>query len=214
MSPLQGFGKMWQKTYKVTIPESVVTPQELIAAWKKNFPKFWPEKNFFYGPLTGIAPGEVAVLNMSMPGRLKLSTGVLVLYADEESFTLMTPQGHMLSGWVTFSSFESGEGTVAQTQVLMRADDPIFELGLVLGGHKKEDRFWNVTLTNVATHFGVQDAEVDTQIVCVDKKRQWRNAKNVWHNSAIRSGMYAIGAPFRAIGRLFKKKEQAPAPPE
>ena len=46
----------------------------------------------------GIAPGEVAGLGMSMPGGLTLSTGVLVMYADEESFTLMTPQGHMFVG--------------------------------------------------------------------------------------------------------------------
>ena len=42
-----------------------------------------------------------------MPGGLKLSTGVLVLYADDESFTLMTPQGHMFAGWITFSAFVS-----------------------------------------------------------------------------------------------------------
>ncbi|MFN2595324.1 MAG: hypothetical protein ABR579_10595 [Actinomycetota bacterium] len=207
MSPLQGFGKMWQKTYKVSIPASVATPQEVIATWKANFPKFWPPKNFFYGPLTGIAPGEVAVLNLSMPGRLKLSTGVLVLYADEESFTLMSPQGHMFAGWITFSSFELDDQSVIQVQVLVRADDPIYELGLALGGHRKEDRFWFETLTNVGAHFEVEGVQVDTLAVCVDKKRQWRNAKNVWHNSAIRSGLYALGAPFRAVARPFKKKE-------
>ncbi|HET7483171.1 MAG TPA: hypothetical protein VFK89_09960 [Actinomycetota bacterium] len=214
MSPLQGFGKMWQKTYKVTVPGDRVSPKQLIATWKEHFPQFWPPKNFFYGPLTGIAPGEVAVLNLSMPGRLKLSTGVLVLYADDESFTLMTPQGHMFAGWITFSAFELDGGTVAQAQVLMRADDPIYEVGLALGGHRKEDKFWEETLGNVASHFGVEDADVDTQSLCVDKKRQWRNAKNIWHNSAIRSGMYAMGAPFRAIAKPFKKKESATAPPE
>ena len=52
---------------------------------------------------------------------MKLSTGVMVLYADEESFTLMTPQGHMFAGWITFSAIEDGDDTVAQAQVLMRA---------------------------------------------------------------------------------------------
>ena len=37
---------------------------------------------------------------------MKLSTGVMVLYADDESFTLMTPQGHMFAGWITFSATE------------------------------------------------------------------------------------------------------------
>ena len=41
---------------------------------------------------------------MTLPGKMKLSTGVMVLNADEESFTLMTPQGQMFAGWITFSA--------------------------------------------------------------------------------------------------------------
>ena len=209
MSPIQGFGKMWQKTYKVSLKGAKATPQEVIAAWKENFPRFWPKRNLFYGPLTGIAPGEVAVLSLSMPGRLKLSTGVLVLYADDESFTLMTPEGHMFAGWITFSSHEEGDATVAQAQVLMRSNDPIYEMGLTMGGHRKENKFWEHTLTSVAAHFGVKDAAVETQLLCVDKKRQWNKARNVTKNSAIRSGIYATGAPFRALAKPFRRKQDS-----
>ena len=205
-SPIQGFGKMWQKTYKIALGD-VADPRSVIATWKENFPKFWPAKNFFYGPLTGIAPGEVAVLNLSMPGRLRLSTGVLVLYADDESFTLMTPEGHMLSGWITFSAFEAEKGTIAQAQVLMRTSDPIYELGAIFGGHRKEDKFWDHTLTSLAAHFGVEGT-VDKQVVCVDKKRQWRSARNVKRNSAISSAKYALGAPFRALAKPFKRSQK------
>jgi hypothetical protein len=141
-SPIQGFGKMWQKTYQVRLPAERVSAADLIATWKQRFPDFWPDGNRFYAPLTGIEPGEVALLNMTLPGKMKLSTGVMVLYADNESFTLMTPQGHMFAGWITFSALEVDQETVAQAQVLMRASDPIFELGLTMGGHKQEDRFW------------------------------------------------------------------------
>ncbi len=202
-SPIQGFGKMWQKTYQVRLRREGVSPTDLIATWKQRFPEFWPEGNAFYGPLTGIAPGEVALLNMSLPGRMKLSTGVMVLYADEESFTLMTPQGHMFAGWITFSASEHEGETVAQAQVLMRASDPIFELGLAMGGHKQEDRFWNDTLASVAAYFGEPDREVETQVVCVDKKRQWSKWRNVWHSSAIRSTLYTVGAPARGVRGLF-----------
>ena len=75
---------------------------------KTNFASFWPRGNHFYGPITGIAPGEVALLNIKTGG-MPLSTGVLVLYADDESFTLMTPEGHMFAGWITFSSFHGGK---------------------------------------------------------------------------------------------------------
>jgi hypothetical protein len=203
-SPIQGFGKMWQKTYRVRIPAARVSNTDLIETWKRHFPDFWPEGNRFYGPLTGIEPGEVALLNMTLPGKMKLSTGVMVLYADEESFTLMTPQGHMFAGWITFSALEVEGETVAQAQVLMRASDPIFELGLTLGGHKQEDRFWQHTLTQLAGHFD-HEADVDTQVVCVDKKRQWSKWRNVWHSAAIRSTLYTLGAPGRAVKRLFKR---------
>ncbi|MBA3251391.1 MAG: hypothetical protein H0T66_14055 [Geodermatophilaceae bacterium] len=198
--PLQGFGTMWQKTYRVRLPRDVVEPRALIATWKERFPEFWPGGNRFYAPLTGIAPGEVALLNLALPGRLTLSTGVMVLYADEESFTLMTPQGHMFAGWITFSAVPAGDdGVMAQVQVLMRASDPIFELGLMLGGHAQEDRFWQETLTRLAAAHGLASASVQTTVICVDRKRQWSKWRNVWHSSAIRSSIYTLGAPVRLI---------------
>lgn len=199
-SPIQGFGKMWQKTYRVRIPAEQVSPTDLIATWKQRFPEFWPAGNRFYGPLTGIEPGEVALLQMALPGRMKLSTGVMVLYADEESFTLMTPEGHMLAGWITFSALEADGETVAQAQVLMRAGDPIFELGLALGGHRQEDVFWQHTLAAVARHFG-HEATVETRVVCVDRRRQWSRWANVRQSSAIRSTLYTAAAPARALRR-------------
>jgi hypothetical protein len=203
-SPIQGFGKMWQKTYQVRVPSESASATQLIATWKENFREFWPEGNHFYGALTGIAPGDVALLNMALPGKMKLSTGVMVLYADDESFTLMTPQGHMFAGWITFSASEADDHTVAQAQVLMRASDPIFEMGLTMGGHKQEDRFWQHTMTALAAHFG-HEGEVDTRVVCVDKKRQWSKWTNVWHSAAIRSTLYTMGAPGRGLKRLFKR---------
>ena len=199
--PIQGFGKMWQKTYQVRMPADRVSPADLITTWKRNFPDFWPAGNHFYGPLTGIAPGEVALLNLTLAGGVRLSTGVMVLYADEESFTLMTPQGHMFAGWITFSALEKDGETVAQAQVLMRASDPVFELGLTLGGHRQEDEFWAATLRGLAAHFG-QSPEVHTEVVCVDKRRQWSRWTNIWHSSAIRSTGYTLAAPWRGVRAL------------
>ena len=199
--PIQGFGKMWQKTYRVRLGGVQVSPAEIVQTWKENFASFWPEGSSFYAPLTGIEPGEVALLRADIGGGLKLSTGVFVLYADEESFTFMTPQGHMFPGWITFSaSSEEGE-TVAQAQVLMRAHDPLTEIGLTLGGHRKEDDFWEQTLTALTRHLGAT-ADPETQAVCIDKRRQWSKAGNVWHSAATRSGLHTAGAPLRrAVGR-------------
>ncbi len=196
LSPIQGFGKMWQKTYRVSLADTAVTPQEAIAVWKEEFPAFWPKGSQFHAPLTGISPGEVALLQASLGGGLKLSTGILVIYADEESFTFMTPQGHMFAGWITFSAFEQDGATVAQSQVLMRAQDPLTELGLTLGGHRKEDAFWRATLRALAERLGSNN-EPETSVVCVERRRQWSRAGNVRYNSAFKSGIHTATSPFR-----------------
>ncbi len=191
LGPIQGFGKMWQKTYNMRLEGADVGPSDLIREWKEHFPEFWPPGNQFYAPLTGISPGEVALIRASVAGGLKLSTGVMVLYSDEEAFTLMTPQGHMFAGWITFSAYESDGVTVAQVQVLMRTQDPLSELGAALGGHTQENRFWQQTLRNLAAYFGVSGT-LSTQVVCVDRKRQWSKAGNIKHSAAIRNGMAAL----------------------
>jgi len=199
--PLQGFGQMWQKTFRVRIiGDPDLSPEQVVATWKREFPTFWPKGNTFYAPLAGIRPGEVALLSGSV-GPVKMHTGVLVLYSDEEAFTLMTPEGHMLAAWITFSAFRATDGTVvAQAQALERASDPLFELGLVLGGHRMNTRFWAATLGNVAVRFG-STPDVETEVVCVDKRRQWRHVGNVRHNAGVRSMLYLAGAPVRWVRR-------------
>ena len=202
VSPIQGFGKLWQKTYRVELTGVDTDPAKVIATWKQAFASFWPDSGRFYGPLTSIAPGDVALLNLSVGGGVKLSTGIMVLYADEESFTFMTPQGHIFAGWITFSAATGQDGvTVAQAQVLLRANDPLYELAMPLAIHRQEDRFWQRTLANLARHLGVADPVVTTAVVCVDRRRQWSKAGNVWHNAGIRTALYVLGAPVRALGR-------------
>jgi hypothetical protein len=206
--PIQGFGQMWQKSYRVSLG-SEVSPSEVIAIWKEHFSEFWPKGNRFYAPLTGIAPGEVALLDVSLAPGAGLSTGVLVLYADDESFTLMTPQGHVFAGWITFSASTEEGNTVARALVLMRAADPICELGLTFGGHRREDSFWEQTLASLARHLGIEEPAVERQVVCIDTKRQWSRAGNVWQNGAIRTGMYRGSAPLRwAFGLPRRARRQ------
>ena len=81
----------------------------------------------------------------------------------------------------------------------MRAYDPLFEIGLMFGGHREEDVFWQRTLTRLAANFGHPDAIVDTNVICVDKKRQWSRWSNVWQSSAIRSTTYMLTAPVRKL---------------
>ncbi len=162
VGPIQGFGKLWQKTYRVELTGVDTTPAAVIATWKQAF-----------------------------------------AYADEESFTFMTPQGHIFAGWITFSAADTGPDgvTAAQVQVLLRANDPLYELGMPIVIMRKEDRFWQQTLANLASHLGVAEPLPTTAVVCVDRRRQWSHAGNVWHNAGIRSALYKLGTPVRALRR-------------
>lgn len=205
VGPIQGFGRLWQKTFRVRLDGASVAPADVVKHWKENFTKFWPAGSTFYAPLAGITPGEVALISLAaVPGPVQLSTGVLVLYADDESFTLMTPEGHVLAGWITFSAYTDEDGaSVAQVQALERTNDPLYEIGAMLVGHRMNNRFWEQTLRNLASHF-VQDSPVNvqTQLVCVDRRWQWAHARNVWHNAAIRSALYKFSAPIRWLASL------------
>jgi hypothetical protein len=148
---------MWQKTARVELRGADVTPAEVIRTWKAEFQRFWPGAQLVLRPPDRHRPRRGGPAQPDLPGRMKLSTGVLVLYADDESFTLMTPEGHMLAGWITFSAWAADDGvTVVQIQALERTNDPLYELGYVLGGNRLNTRFWVQTAENLARHFGVE----------------------------------------------------------
>lgn len=177
-SPIHGFGKMWQKTYRATLPGLSLTPAELVEVWKAHYASFWPDGNDFIGSAQGLRPGEVGVILGKLPGGPRVSTGVLVLYADDVSWAFMTPEGHPFAGMITFSAEQSDDGPVAQIQLLIRAHDPLVELAMPIVGHRQEDRLWQQSLRNLAAHFGVE-VEPTTTAVCVDRKRQWRRFGNI-----------------------------------
>ena len=199
--PLQGFGQLWQKTFRVPLEGSSMNPQQVIAAWKEQFATFWPKTGRFYAPLAGIVPGEVALLDISpVPGSpVRLSTGVMVLYADDESFTFINPEGHALSAWITFSAHRDGDVTIVQAQALERTADPFVELVYMLGGNRMNDRFWSETLTNVGRAMGATDPTVDSVVVCIDPRRQWRRIGNIRYAAPARTARRILTAPARWI---------------
>jgi hypothetical protein len=198
-----GFGQLWQKTYRVRLSGIQITPQEAIQSWRANFPKFWPKGNNLYMPLTGIQPGEVGLINMRAPGGLKLSTGIMVIYADDVSFSFMTPEGHMFAGMITFSAYEEDQDTFAQVQPLIRANDLIYEMTFRMGfGHKSEDEFWAATLKNLAGHLGVSNPQPTQANSLVDPRVQWSELGNIWQNAGIRSGLYI---PVAMVKKVFKR---------
>lgn len=202
-SPLNGFGQLWQKTYRVALAGSQVSPQEVVRLWKAKLPELMPADSRFYPSISGVKPGEIVLINASLPGipgGMPVSTGVLILYADEFMFSVMTPEGHPEAGFNTFSAYEEGGVTTCQIQSLARANDPIYELGFrLMGGSKQQEKIWRHVLAQLSSHFGVSDPQITLDKVCVDTRLQWREAKNIWHNAVIRT---TLSLP----GRLLRRK--------
>ena len=203
VGPLQGFGQLWQKTYRIRLQDRRVATTEVIREWKANYGRFWPEGNHFYAPV--VALGEVALIDGESLGGVNVSTGIRVIYADDESFSFMNAAGHPAAGMVTFSADQQDDGTYAQVQLLIRANDPFYDLMLPIYGQRAEDAIWTYTLRALATHLGASRGEVSIERILVDRHRNWSQANNIWQNAAIRSGMYMAAAPLRWMRRALRR---------
>jgi hypothetical protein len=197
--PELGFGQLWRKSYRIRLAGSSATPNEVIARWKKKFSDYWPEGSNFYGARPRIEEGEVAVINLEGPAGITIATGVAVVHSDEHSFSFITPQGHIFAGVIHFTASRDGELTAAEVESVMRAGDPLFEIGARLGIiHRQEDNFWRETLRRLAADFGVHGQSVELASELIDRRVRWKAVTNVWHNSAIRTTLYL---PIRALKR-------------
>ncbi len=183
VGPVNGFGALWQKTYRLRIDSPDTSPEDAVKAMKENFPAFQPLSNKFYPSPAGISAGEIVLIDSMTPGG-PVSTGVVVMYSDERSFTFVTPQGHPESGWVSFSAYRENGHTIAQIYGLARAGDPVFEAAFRLAGSRMQVRIWKHVLGSLAAYLGVP-ADISYDAKCVDSSFQWGQAQNVMYNSQI-----------------------------
>ncbi|MDX1665346.1 MAG: hypothetical protein R3272_16250 [Candidatus Promineifilaceae bacterium] len=204
-SPLQGFGPLWQRTFRIRLRGVPATPAEVMSVWKAEFPSFQPAGNRFHAPVAGVQAGEIIFLESAIsivPGRLPgvpIASGVRVVYVDDVCFTIMTPQGFPEAGFNTFSTFAEDGVTWAQVQTMARTSDPIIEFGYrFMGGFRFQRETWTHVLTALAARFGVLDEQVELNDRCVDPRLQWKETKNLWHNAMLRS---MVQLPLHAVAR-------------
>ena len=218
VSPMQGFGQLWQKTFRIRLKGVLLSPAEVMDVWKANFQKFQPPENRFYPTLSGIKPGEVLLIEArvppfpGLPSVLPVATGVLVMYADAVAFTVMTPEGHPVSGWNTFSVSEEDGGLFAQIQTLERSSDFFYEFfNRFLGSSGQQDKIWKHVLVSLSDHLGVKGEQVTYSKVLVDPRVQWSQARNIWNNAAIRTVFHLSLSPFRKIKEAVNSSRKSKA---
>jgi hypothetical protein len=203
VNPTHGFGQLWRRTYRVRLKGIQATPAAVMAFWKEHFPEFQPAENRFRPTSDGVQPGELVYIDtklMDAPGignLTPMASGVMVIYADDVSFTVMTPEGFPVSGWNTFSVYEEDDDLIAQVQGLERATDPIYEFGYrFMGGEQKQDKTWKHVLRSLAAAYGL-DVEPEATKTCIDPSLQWDKVGNVWNNALIRTTLYKATTPLR-----------------
>jgi hypothetical protein len=210
-SPLRGFGSLWQKTFRIRLTGTDLTPAEVMKIWKANFPKFHPAESRFHPSTAGIQPGEIILIDgkvppvAGMPNIMPVAGGVMVMYSDDVSFSVVTPVGFPESGWNTFSVFEEDGALIAQVQTMARAADPLYEFfHRFLGSSKAQDKIWTHVLTSLAAHLGIQE-EVTVKKTLIDPSVRWSEAGNIFKNGAARTVFYQMGAPLRWITRKIRR---------
>ena len=199
----EGFGHLWQKTYRLPLRGAVVTPAEVLRVWKERLPDFQPPHNRVFTTSAGIETGELILINADTPSG-PVDTGMLVIDASRHSFTLLTPEGHPEAGWITFSTFEADGVTIAQIESRARASDPIFEIGFRIFGATMQESIWHYVLTALAGHFGVK-SDVTLVKKRLDTHLQWSRVANIRHNAQLHTLAYTVTAPVRKLfGRSRK----------
>jgi len=193
--PQQGFGQLWEKTYRIDLTDAGLAPAQIIETVKKHFPLLQPEENRFYPSVNGIKPGEIVLINARTPGGM-VATGVRVLYEGDTTFTFITPQGHPEAGWVTFKAFEESGHTIMQIRGLARASDPVYELAFRIAGSSLQQQIWTHMLQSLAKHI-TSSGKVAVNKQCLDESLQWWRFFNVLQNAQILSIFYMITHPFK-----------------
>lgn len=205
MGPDDGFGTHWRKRFWIPLTGANVLPQELVTIWKDRYTEFWPKGSHLYQPPDGLQKGDVAAADLSVIGGARIGTGIVVIDEQDTSFTFATLQGHMLAGTITFSGKDDAGVTVAQVEVDMRAGDPLYEIGMFLGGHQYENRFWQAGLVALGRYFGVT-AEPEMSQECIDRLPRWRNAGNIVHNAFVHSGFYVVSRPIKRLVNRIRSR--------
>lgn len=204
-TPDEGFGKLWRKRYWIRLTGSLVTPAELVRTWQTHYTEFWPKGSHLYQPADGLQQGDVAGADLLMIGGVRIGTGVVVIDENETSFTLASLQGHTFCGTITFTARDDNGVTMAEVEAVLRASDPLYEIGMALGGHWYENRFWKATLVALARYFDVKTTP-SMSMECLDSRRKWRNATNIVHNALLHTTFYLIARQLRRLAHWLRSR--------
>jgi hypothetical protein len=193
LPPGEGFGQLWHKRYQVAVASD--DPIAVMETWKRDFDAILPGRSRLRAPPRGLDARGAGTVKMELVPGATLSAGIVVTRSSPHSLTLVSSPGHVFAGRNALSvrrSVHPGR-CIATVDLVLRASDPLSELALRLGGHRREDRFWRKTLENLAARFGPV-GPVARRLDLLDPGLRWRNAANL-----------RFSAPVQLVRRLLHR---------
>ena len=197
--PVQGFGQLWQKTF-ASASTARTRRRRRSSRSGRRLPRVLAEGQPFSRRWRA-SPRARSRCSRSAGARRagQLSTGVMVIYADDESFTFMTPEGH-LSAWITFSARRDGDVTDRPGPGARAAGDPFDELAYMLGGNRQNNRFWQAHPAQPGAHSG-SPSRPSTMQACASTATASGATRATSVNSAtLRSARRTLTAPSAGSG--------------
>jgi NADH dehydrogenase len=158
--PSEGWGKLERQRYWADIRGSRLDADALFELFRGEFYSFFPEGLATVGaePGTPVAldPGETLTLALAMRGHIQ----VRVADIRDRAATLLTVEGHPLSGAIRFA-VEEGEGGALRFEIrsFTRASNAVDLVGMRTAGFVAQKANWHAVVAEVARRSGGEPAD-------------------------------------------------------
>lgn len=125
--PSDGSGPLNHRTYVVSIANPLLSPDELIEAFRSDPNQFSPTSFAEFEPAAvgaGMSLGTKHVVRLPGPW----DGPVIVTKAEERLLRLETLDDHLEAGWIEFSTRPNKDGVEFMIESLASSGDPLFDL--------------------------------------------------------------------------------------
>lgn len=167
-----GKGPLLQRDYWAVFEDSPLRPRALIDAVAERFCEFPPEELVHFEPAApGVASGCLLVgEDLAIRIRGAGECGVRVVHRDDNSFTLLTLEGHPEAGRITFGAYPNDEGDVVfHIRSRARASSSLRYVEFLALGDAMQTNTWADFINNVAATIGCEPEEIHADTIEVEE---------------------------------------------
>jgi hypothetical protein len=158
-----GEGPIWQRDYWVVLPQSTLSPPEIMHLLRTEFPLFSPDALTRFerldGKSTPLEVGDEMRVTITGAGTSEVRVVGVAPYA----LTLRTLDGHIEAGRISFGSYETRGQIVLRIRSRARSASTHRHIAYMLFGHALQMKEWKVFIARLAQRCGAEHVEVQTR---------------------------------------------------